>query len=439
MHDDKIDTADLLTFGFPENIDVGFGRVSFGAESPRQAYEVSGLDFRICCTVPRADHTLVVGLKSPNGLPQVWRALTQDGIAFTEAAMLFEAPDSVSPWIAGDVALKDDTLVLLQSQMGTPPTKGHPFHAFSAPLAGDGEWRKLNSELIYRGQDSFALVWNSELKLFVNYQISYQTWPKRFADNMPSVRRVLHIRTSPDGMQWTPGASFGVDGPHLPDEQLIVPDDLDTPDTEFYHFSPVDFGEFWAGIMVKYVSQPGVLPTCGGYPHGPFLDYEWWIGRDGLHWERPFRERSGLDQAEHPFAYFLTQPIVVGDECRWPIRGRVCVLDRRRMFYAYSRANAELTTRLLTLSGQPICLDISFDAVRRGGDPALRQGYLMAELLDPDGAVVQGFDRDKCVFEPDESTRLTLKWGDRHLPGSRVGPVRLRILFRDVRLYSAAC
>lgn len=281
------------------------------------------------------------------------------------------------------------------------------------------------------------MVWNDELKLFVNYQTSYQPWSKQFADNMPNVRRVLHIRTSPDGLHWTPGESFGVDGPYLPQEQFIVPDAKDSPDSEFYHFSPIKLEEFWAGIMVIYAAQPSLLPRCGGFPHGPFLGYEWWISQDGLNWTRPFRENSALSHTRHPFAYFLTQPIMVDNELRWATGDEVYTMDRRRMFYAYCHANAEVTTRPLALSGQPIVLDISFESIRKNADPFIRQGYLMAELLDGDDKVIPGFERDRCVFHPDDRTRITLQWDDVPLPINSNDPVRLRIYFRDVRLYSA--
>jgi len=429
----------LLTLGFPANVTVEFGQLSFGVEPPGRGGRVTGLGFRICGVVAGDDGTIVHGLaRSEKKLPQVWRAYTRDGIEFTDARMLFEVPDSRPrpKWAAGDLALRNGELVLLQCEIGKPPTKGHPFHVFAGPLDG-GEWRKLNSEYVYRGQDAFTLVWNDNLKRLVNYQTTYQPWKKRYPDNMPLVRRVLHIRTSPDGLTWTPGGSFGVDGPHLPREQLIVPDDQDSPDTEFYHFAPIDLGQFWAGTLVKYVSQPKSLPTSGRFPHGPFLGYEWWVSDDGLNWERPFRERSGLDATGHPFAYFLSQPIVVGDELRWAVHGEAYVLNRRRMFYAYSRANAEVVTRAVTLSGQAIQVEASFESIRRDADTAIRQGYLMAELLDTDGNVMPGFERETCVFEPDERTRLTLKWGRQPLP--RAGTtIRLRFCFRDMRLHSVS-
>jgi len=433
--------GNLMTFGYPENLTVEFGRISFGAERPRCAGKATGKTFAIGGVIPDDDGVIVYGLRrGEDHRPQVWRAHTRDGFAYEDARMLFEVPASDPPvrWLAGALAMGDGEMVLLQCELGRPARKGHPFHVFCGRLDGTG-WRKLNAEPIYRGQDALSMVWNKKLGKFVNYQTSYQPFAKRFPDNLPNARRVLHIRTSKNGLNWTPGGSFGADGPYLPNEQLITPDEKDYPDTEFYHFSAIDLGEFWAGTMLKYVSQPKELPSHDPWPHGPFLSYEWWISPDGLNWDRPFREKSSLDAMPHSFASRLAQPVVLGHELRWAVGHDVYVLDRRRMFYAYCRANAEVITRELILSGQPVSLEVSFEAIRRKEQKPLRQGYVMAELLDNDGKVIPGFERDKCLFTPDERTRLTLKWGNRHLPNAGAGRrVRLRLYFRDVRLYSAS-
>jgi hypothetical protein len=216
------------TFCRPDDLTVSFGKLVFGAEPPRRKGEPQGLRFLPCGVVFEDDGFTVFGRKrSKRGQPQVWRADTKDGLTFTGARKLYEVPatDKNVHWAAGWVARKGRELLLLQCHIGDPPRKGHPFYAFGGSLDGGG-WRLLSDKPVYRGQDSLKVVWNDERKQFVNYHISYQPWPKkRFPDNMGSVRRVLHIRTSPDGVQWTPGGSFGVDGPHLPVTQLIVPGD----------------------------------------------------------------------------------------------------------------------------------------------------------------------------------------------------------------------
>ncbi len=434
--------TELLTLGFPGNFTVDFGKPSFGAERPYETGKAEGITFKICGTVPGKEQTVVYGLRrSGKGKPpEVWRAETKDGIKYSNAKMIYRTPDSgkSTHWLAPDLQLGPEGLVLLICNLGRPAMKGHPFHAFGGKLDGTG-WRKLNSKTIYRGQDSFGLTWNNKLKKFVNYQTTYQPFPKRFPDNMPKIRRVLHIRSSADGLRWTPGESFGADGPYLPADQLITPDSNDPPDTEFYHFAPIDLGEFWAGTMVKYVSQPKEIGKAAPLPHGPFLGCEWWVSKDGLKWDRPFRQTSSLDGIPLSLYYHLPQPVVSGEELRWVSRKVVYALKRQRMFYTYCRSNAVLTTKTLALSGAPISLEVDFVAAKRLDEEKCSRGYLMAELLDRKGKVIPGFERNKCVFRGNEQTRLTLKWAGRHLPPSGTdSPVRLRLHFREVRLYSVS-
>ena len=310
----------LLTLGYPANIDVAFGKITYGADPPGCIGSSTGLNFVISEINAGSEGYTVFGLRrSKDHYPQVWKAFTRDGILFEDANMLFEAPppDPSKKWLAGDIACRDNEIYLLLCRLGDPPLNGHPFHAFSGKADGSG-WRKLDdSEYIYKGRDAVNIRWNMALGKFVNYQGSLQPYEKSFPDNIPEARRVLHIRTSPDMVQWTPGESFGGGGPYLPDYQLIVPDSTDNPDTEFYHFSVMDLGEFWAGTMVLYASQPDILPDYEPFPHGPFLGYEWWISPDGLNWQRPFRERSALEDMQLHFPYRLSDPIRIGDELRW--------------------------------------------------------------------------------------------------------------------------
>ena len=107
----------LLTFGFPDNIEIEYGHVSFGAETPRVKTDVAGPGFPIRGLAPGADGvTIVYGLKrGETNSRQVWRAETRDAMTFTNERMLFELPATRPRWLVGDVVLRDGTLFLLQS------------------------------------------------------------------------------------------------------------------------------------------------------------------------------------------------------------------------------------------------------------------------------------------------------------------------------------
>src|SRR5690606_27660747 len=101
--------------------------------------------------------------------------------------------------------------------------------------------------------------------------------------------------------------------------------------------SVVDFGEFWAGIMLNYLSRPSALGPESPLPHGPFLGYEWWISSDGFTWDRPFRGQSHLAGLPLPLMASLYQPFRAGDELRWSAAAgsKLFTMDRKRMFYVY--------------------------------------------------------------------------------------------------------
>jgi hypothetical protein len=430
----------LLTLGYPGNIEnVEFGNVSYGVNSPVMDGVITGQHFRICDILQEGEETVVFGIhqRQKHKMFEVWRANTRDSRVFTENKTLFQVPDEDPHWLWAELAVKPpDQILLMQCQIGSPKVSGHFFHVFGGTTNGEN-WRKLLPDPVYYGQDAWSIVWNEQLKKFVNYQTSYQPWDKRYADNMRKARRVLHIRTSPDGKTWTPSESFGSLGPYLPPEQLVIPDKHDPPDTEFYRFSVMNLGEFWMGAMVKYISQPRAAPKFGSWPHGPFFGYEWWVSHDGLNWNRPYRDDTSLDATPWNFAYYLCQPMTDGDNLVWIINSSRFILNRKRICYVYNRANAEIITRPFRSSGKQMMLEVDFGAMLREVAPSSQQGYIMAELTDQRGEVIEGFESSKCLFEVSEQTSLPLKWGTQILPDKiNDVPLRLRLYFRDARIYS---
>jgi hypothetical protein len=317
--------------------------------------------------------------------------------------------------------------------MGRPPTAGHRFHVFAGAPDGSG-WEQIDDGPVYLGQDAFSLAWNGDR--IINYQTSYHNFPKRMPDNMgANVRRVLHVRTSPDGLHWTPGGSFSVDGEKLPDDQLILPDERDPDDVEFYKFSTFRHADLWVGSLVTYVSQPDFVPKMEGWPHGPQLGAEWWLSRDGLSWQRPYRRSDApLDALPMSFLYGLTTPLRAGRLLRWNCAGRLFEADSRRLLGVGCRSNASIVTPELERSGVPLRLHVSFESERLNRSAGFRQGYVALELLDAGGNVVPGFEREKCVFEVGSGDVLEPRWEGRPAPAA--GTIRLRIMLRDARVYS---
>ncbi len=429
------------TFALPEDVCVEYGQVKACIESPVETGSSDGMTFQISDILQDNESAVVLGISTriegDSHIKTVCRAQTEDGISFINQQNLFTLPDPDHKWLAGNViAVSDQRCIAMICDMGRPPTSGHRFHVFTGNIDGS-DWHQANSEPVYKGQDSFSLRWDG--RQIVNYATSYQNYSKRFPDNMGGqIRRVFHIRTSPDGLTWTPGGSFGVDGPLLPDDQLIVPDEKDPEETEFYKFSTFTYCGFHVGIMVKYISQPQEVPGLEGWPHGPMLSAEYWISRDGFTWLRPYdRNDARLESLPRSFNYSLTQPYITPHRLRWNRGQRVLDVPRYRLLGIGCRANASVITPPLHLSGTPLRLHVSFQSEQRRRQDMFRQGYVMVDLLDQNQQIIPGFEGKECMFTDYRATILNLCWENQDLSSIAVNqPVYCRIRFRDARIHT---
>jgi hypothetical protein len=130
--------------------------------------------------------------------------------------------------------------------------------------------------IFYEG-DAMSVFWSPVLKRFVLISKSVQPWKKTHhrprRDNqidsndgtMRFARRVLMIRTSPDGRNWTPSDDLpdiydlhGKKAAHPP-EWLIMPDAEDPPDLEFYSGNAFWYHDRAYMMVLNYAASP-MLP-----------------------------------------------------------------------------------------------------------------------------------------------------------------------------------
>ena len=113
--------------------------------------------------------------------------------------------------------------------------------------------------------------------------------------------RVITLRTSADGLHWVPdvasdykkggervnGRLIRTGGPLVPMEFQIAPDELDPPDLEFYASTPFEHEGRYYLSMLNYAGcfVPLGTPPVSANGHGPGLDTELWVSRDGLNWD----------------------------------------------------------------------------------------------------------------------------------------------------------
>ncbi len=167
------------------------------------------------------------------------------------------------------------------------------------------------------------------------------------------------------------------------------------------------------------------------------MEIEWWVSKDGFSWQRPFRGSSNLDALPLFSTYFMHPPIEVNGELRWFRDDDVYAIKKDRMFYLNARHNTELVTKEFILSNPGIQLNVEFGSPQAGRQGPLFQGYVMAELISPDGKVIPGCEPENCLHHASKESILNLTWESDKLLKSYIGkPVKLRLYMRDVKLYA---
>jgi len=423
-----------LLFTGPEDCHDVFGRLHFGAESLRVVGPATGLPpMRPRCAVPEPDGSwLLYGGSGGHDEPwRIWRARTFDGLHYEGAECVFQSEPG--GWLGElDIAHNagDGSLLCLKWHRGRT---GHAVLAFGSE---DGSaWRPLAAGPVYVDHDAFGLMWEPRTRRYVCYQTTYQRWAKRYEDNIGrDTRRVLHVRTSADGVAWEPAADVPWAGPYMPAERLVTPDADDPEDIEFYRFCGFPYADRYAGMMLIYCPSPHAAnPRYPWTKHGPHLGGEWWISADGARWRRPYRAVFAPGRAPGVIEH---GPMDLGGRHLWVIGGTVCGLPASRLFFVASRANAEFSTRPFVMPSGPLAVHaaLGFDGDDQRG--MMGQGYVMAELCQEHGSVIAGYERERCVLRHLDGDAVRLLWGAADGSALAGQVVRLRLCCRDARIYA---
>ncbi len=387
----------------------------------------AGIPFRPLLAVPQPDGgCLVFGSdsqespeQSKNYLWRLYRARTPDGYHFTELKEVYRNPKG--PWLIEASMVRQaptGRLFFYPWSRSAQPEQGHALWGF---VSDDGEqWRPLSDKPVYLDHDAFGMMWDGRSNRFLTGQVTYQPWKKPYADNMgSSIRRVLSMRTSQDGLRWETVGNAGNGG-------LITPDDKDSPDVEFYRMQPFAYGDRYIAMADLYAASP-LTPN----KHGPHLACEWWVSADGINWQRPWRTVDA--QGDAPYPIKMT-PMWFGREMLFWLAGQVCGLPEYRLAAIGSRSNAEFSSAAFSMPDQTLLLNASVPV----GHGLFRQAYVQVELRDERNKVIPGYERDKCLLQSIDDTRIPLRWGDKtgkELTGKKVS---LRFHLRSARIYALA-
>lgn len=422
-----------LVFWDKKDICDTYGRIVFGANELEFISEAAGLPaMQVRCVLPQSDGAFVVyGYTSGHDLPwRIMRCRTFDGIHYENAETVFESEPG--PWL-GETGItynsRDSRFLCLKWKRGEI---GHALWAFGSE---DGtNWKPLADKPVYHDHDAFGLLWDERTKKYVVYQTTYQVRKKRYPDNIGDARRrVLHIRTSKDGLRWEPDEDVPGSGPYRPDEHLITPDDNDSPEIEFYRFQVFSYAGRYVGMMLNYAPSPQIVnPHFPQSKHGPQLSGEWWISRDGLKWERPFRDVFAPGAAPGIVTH---APMTLSGKHLWVIGRGVYGLPEDRLFFVGSMANAEFSTLPFQMSDKPFVLNAS-NRYHAGKDRGMGdQSYIMVEIIGKDRSVVEGFEKERCILRNVAST-AQLHWDGKDGTSLAGQIIQLRLYLRDARIYS---
>jgi hypothetical protein len=440
-----------MLFSGSDDIADSWGKLHFGVTPVRLIRESDDPDFTVVGCFPLPDgRWRVFGQQMTTITPgnelrrvTVWKLLqasTRDGVTFEDVETVFESEPAIWTFhcvVAYNPAANEYLLLKLKVD-----DNGFAYTAFFSP---DGKrWSEYsNNPLFYEG-DAVSLFWSPPLGRFVCISKSLQSYRKHIIDHGGPIaslgddslrdRRVLMIRSSPDGRVWEPDVSLsdvwnrGGKKAAIPDEFLTVPDSNDPPDLEFYS----GYG-FWyhdrAYMMVQnYAASPLLLRQ-----HGPHLDNEWWTSADGLVWERPARGINALEV----FPQILrleTPPIIINGMLLFRRDHLLVGMPEDRISYVGSRSNGEFSTQPFQMPAADLFLNMAAPAPERSF--ATEQNYVMVAVVDEQGQPIPGFDRDKCLFRNEDRRDIELKWGDlsaRRLAGQTI---RLRFYLRSANVYA---
>jgi len=340
---------------------------------------------------------------------QLLRGTTTDGVTFGNVETV--TPNTIGTWSSHlTIAYNPDAGEYLMLKLRNS-SYGFAYHAW---FSRDGRNWQMHSgtreggALFYEG-DAMSVFWSPVLKRFVLVSKSLQPWKKRIIDhggspkslNDPTMidRRVLMMRSSPDGRTWTPPDDLpDVYGLHdrkaaHPAAWLTMPDQDDPPDMEFYSGTAFWYHDRAYMMVLNYAASP-MLPK----KHGEELDNEWWTSFDGLKWERPARGANALAALMDGNKRIDMGPMAIGGNLLWLHGNRQSGLPEDRISGVSARANGEFSTRLFMMPDGDLHLNAAVPSLDRPWVRRSPQPYLMVEVRDAQNRVVPGFERDHCVI-----------------------------------------
>jgi len=437
-----------LFFSTSQDITNVWGKLHFGATPMHKIRACDNPGFSLACCLPQQDGSWnvygQVFKNAPTERSNTWKlvhATTRDGARFENVRTVFESEPG--PWTAHlGLAYNPETKEFLALKLKSDDN-GFGYRAYFSP---DGRnWKEHSGNPLFYDGDSMGLFWSPVARRFVCTSKTLQPFlkhlqdhggahPQNKNDNLRD-RRVIAVRSSRDGQKWEPPASMmdvwnriGNYKP-VPAEFMLTPDANDPPDMEFYRGIGFWYHDRSYMVVLNYAAS-ALTPR----KHGPQLDTEWWVSRDGLRWDRPYRDVNALGAAFPGVPCITHNPMVIDGMLVFHFGNQLLGMKQDRISYVGSRANAEFSTMPFQMPDADLYLNAAVPSPDRAF--ATQQAYVMAAVLDDKGRVVPGFEPQKCVIQNTDKTDLPLRWGGkspRELAGQNVS---LHFYLRSANIYA---
>jgi hypothetical protein len=442
--DERRTTTMKLLFMDRRDVHNRWGDVRFGATPLRKIADCESPGFHVALCLPLADGSYdIFGYQTGKMTPwKLLRSTTRDGIHYENTRVVIERTDSKWQHVASVTYAPELRRYLCMKNVGVD--QGFSMYVFTSE---DGDhWEEYAGNPVFMEGDRWGTVWSSAIQKFLCFQKGLQRCePKRYQELMRDARRVLTIRASSDGFRWEPdvasayqqgservdGRLVRVGGPLVPVEYQILPDELDPPDLEFYAGTPFEYAGRYYLQMLNYAGSyiPAGMAPVNKNGHGQSLDTEWWISRDGVHWDRPFRNTRAGE------VFILHNPMAIGGQMLFRSADALWGMPLDRITYVTARANGIFETMLFPLPGVPLKLNAKIPGEQYNIWPD--QAYIMAELIDDCDRVIPGYDRESCIFQaPLDSLAQELSWNGKTAVELREQKVRVRFYLRAANIYA---
>jgi hypothetical protein len=184
-------------------------------------------------------------------------------------------------------------------------------------------------------------------------------------------------------------------------------------------------------VVLNYAASP-LLPR----KHGPQLDTEWCVSRDGLHWDRPYRDVNAVGEAFPGVVNITHNPMLIDGLLPFHQGNQLLGVKQDRISYLGARASAEFSTAPFPAPLADLYLNTAIPSPTREFEA--QQAYVMAAVLDDEGKVVPGFEAEKCLIQNNDRIDAPLRWKERSARDLAGRTISLRFNLRSANVYAVS-